>query len=32
MLVLPALYRMFHRDVPLAIRAEEESELIAVED
>ncbi len=32
LLVLPALYRMFHRDEPLTIRGEERSELIAVED
>ena len=32
LLVLPALYRMFHRDVPLAVRAEDKSELIALED
>ncbi|MBL8113484.1 MAG: CusA/CzcA family heavy metal efflux RND transporter [Acidobacteria bacterium] len=32
LLVLPALYRMFHRDVPLAVRAEDETGLIPVED
>jgi Cu/Ag efflux pump CusA len=32
LLVLPVLYRMFHRDVPLAVRADVETELIAVED
>jgi len=32
LLVLPALYRMFHRDVPLAVRVEETTDLIAVED
>jgi heavy metal efflux system protein len=32
LLVLPALYRMFHRDRPLAARTDEDTELIAVAD
>ena len=32
LLVLPALYRMFHRDTPLGVRSENESDLIAVEN
>jgi cobalt-zinc-cadmium resistance protein CzcA len=32
LVVLPALYRMFHRDVPRAVRADQETELIPVED
>jgi heavy metal efflux system protein len=32
LLVLPALYRMFHHDRPLALRTDEDTELIAVAD
>jgi len=32
LLVLPALYRMFHREVPLAIRIKDQGGLVMVED
>ncbi|MHB0972412.1 MAG: efflux RND transporter permease subunit, partial [Thermoanaerobaculia bacterium] len=32
LLILPALYRMFHHDVPLTLRAEDETSLIPLED
>ena len=32
LLILPALYRMFHHDVPLTLRAEDETSLIPLQD
>lgn len=32
LVVLPALYRIFHRDRPLAARTDDETDLIAVAD